>query len=351
LVDLAAKHWVPAVVAAMLLTLLSARTWGANSVVIESRTASTGATGVTVGISISNDVTLAGILLPLEIREVDPGSFIASPLTLTVQGRVAASGLMSATATDYFPAPAPSNTCSGPISHTFATTGILDYMSPDGVRWYGIVMIGSCLGIGTDGATPSILLSFSVTSSLGDFEIDTCCTAPNSHLLFSDCSAQVFTPSLTKGVVTIVPAVAGYRTLRRSVNSGGLTASSTGYRKRGTIGQFAVRHTSSANYNLDPGYWSTVMAARGACSCPYRGDLNSDGVPDVFDIIYLIDYVFSSGPQPPIDPTCPQIDRGDVDCNGVDDVFDVVHMIDYVFSAGKAPCDPCLCHPYPTNCP
>lgn len=79
--------------------------------------------------------------------------------------------------------------------------------------------------------------------------------------------------------------------------------------------------------------------------------MNSDGVPDVFDIIYLIDYVFSGGTRPPIDPLCYHIDRGDANCDGVDDVFDIVRLIDYVFSSGMPPCDPCLCTPYPTNCP
>lgn len=87
------------------------------------------------------------------------------------------------------------------------------------------------------------------------------------------------------------------------------------------------------------------------CRLHQTGDLNNDGVPDVFDILYLIDYVFSGGPTPPIDPTCPHVDRGDVNCDGVDDVFDVVRLIDFVFSGGTPPCDPCLCSPYPTNCP
>lgn len=79
--------------------------------------------------------------------------------------------------------------------------------------------------------------------------------------------------------------------------------------------------------------------------------MNNDGVPDVFDVIFLIDYAFAGGPQPPIDPLCYHVDRGDVNCDGVDDVFDIVRLIDFVFSGGTPPCDPCLCNPYPTNCP
>lgn len=71
----------------------------------------------------------------------------------------------------------------------------------------------------------------------------------------------------------------------------------------------------------------------------------------MFDVIGLIDYAFSSGPQPPKDSNCPHVDRGDVNCDGIDDVFDVVGLIDYTFSGGTPPCNPCSCGPYPTNCP
>jgi hypothetical protein len=88
-----------------------------------------------------------------------------------------------------------------------------------------------------------------------------------------------------------------------------------------------------------------------SCICPAQGDVVPDGVPDVFDVIGLIDYAFSGGQRPPKDPVCPHVDRGDVNCDGVDDVFDVVGLIDYVFSGGGSPCDPCACNPYPANCP
>ena len=342
IVDVAARQWMPAVAAVTLVALVSLRAWGTNSVAIESKTVNAGATGVTVGISISNDVTLSGILLPLEIRAVDPGSFVASSLTVTAQGRVAASGLMDVSGTYYFPTPAPSNTCSGPISHTFTTAGVLDYVSPDGVLWCGIAITNPCLGIGTDGGTPSILLSFSVTSSLGDFEIDTCCMTPTSHLSFADCSAQNATPSFTRGVVTIGPATVGYKIPRRSINSGGLPATSTNYGGRGTIGQFAVRPASSSNYSADPGFWATVLAARGACSCPCHGDPQCDGVHNVQDVVQTVNVAFR-GYAPVFDPQCPK-QRTDVNCDGVSTVQDVVKVVNVAFRGGNPLtefCDPC----------
>lgn len=64
------------------------------------------------------------------------------------------------------------------------------------------------------------------------------------------------------------------------------------------------------------------------------GDLTNDCVVDVFDLIALIDYVFS-GVQPPLSP-----DQGEVNCVAGSDVFDVIYLIDYVFSGGTPPCGP-----------
>jgi hypothetical protein len=63
-----------------------------------------------------------------------------------------------------------------------------------------------------------------------------------------------------------------------------------------------------------------------------RGDVNADREFDVFDVTYLIDYLFSGGPAP-----LPVIAAGDVDGNGVGDVLDLIYLIAYVFSGGPAP--------------
>ena len=52
-----------------------------------------------------------------------------------------------------------------------------------------------------------------------------------------------------------------------------------------------------------------------------------------------------------IDPQCPHVNRGDVNCDGINNVQDVVYLIDYVFRGGIEPCDPCLCFSYPSSCP
>jgi hypothetical protein len=63
-----------------------------------------------------------------------------------------------------------------------------------------------------------------------------------------------------------------------------------------------------------------------------RGDLTGDGVKDVGDVVYLVNYLFRNGPPP--DPW----EVGDVNCDGRADVGNVVYLINYLYNYGQAPC-------------
>jgi hypothetical protein len=63
------------------------------------------------------------------------------------------------------------------------------------------------------------------------------------------------------------------------------------------------------------------------------GDVNCDGTVDIDDVMYLIHYIFTGGPEP-----CPY-ESGDVTCDGFVDIDDVMYIIDYIFTGGYAPCD------------
>ena len=65
-----------------------------------------------------------------------------------------------------------------------------------------------------------------------------------------------------------------------------------------------------------------------------RGDVNNDGIVDIGDPIYLLNYLFVNGPAPP----CP--DAADGDNDGLVNITDAVYMVFYVFGIGVAP-------PYP----
>jgi hypothetical protein len=62
-----------------------------------------------------------------------------------------------------------------------------------------------------------------------------------------------------------------------------------------------------------------------------RGDVNGDGLIDVGDVVYVINYLFKAG-----DPPIP-LKLGDADCDGLVDINDVVYLINYLFKHGPAP--------------
>jgi hypothetical protein len=68
---------------------------------------------------------------------------------------------------------------------------------------------------------------------------------------------------------------------------------------------------------------------------PYlTGDASHDGVIDIGDVVYLINYLYKNGPTP--DP----LESGDANCDSVVDVSDVVFLINYLFKSGPPPSCP-----------
>jgi hypothetical protein len=69
-------------------------------------------------------------------------------------------------------------------------------------------------------------------------------------------------------------------------------------------------------------------------ACDYIcGDINGDGVgPNVVDMTYLVAYLFSEGPEPPV------MDAADVDgSGGSPNVSDVTYLTAYLFAGGPSP--------------
>jgi len=63
------------------------------------------------------------------------------------------------------------------------------------------------------------------------------------------------------------------------------------------------------------------------------GDANGDLTADVSDAVYIINYIFASGPAP--NP----LSVADANCDSGVDVSDAVWIINYVFVGGNQPCD------------
>ncbi len=62
-----------------------------------------------------------------------------------------------------------------------------------------------------------------------------------------------------------------------------------------------------------------------------RGDVTGDMKIDIGDVVFLINYLYKSGPAP--DP----LEAGDVECSGRVDIGDVIYLLNYLFKSGPAP--------------
>ena len=85
----------------------------------------------------------------------------------------------------------------------------------------------------------------------------------------------------------------------------------------------AIGISESDNYTIEAGY---VHA-----SFVIRGDATGDGIIDVADVLYLVNYLFLGTSAP-----CP-MEAGDCNCDGVVDVADVLCIINYLFLGTSPP--------------
>lgn len=77
-----------------------------------------------------------------------------------------------------------------------------------------------------------------------------------------------------------------------------------------------------------------TIADIGACyfaQGPIRGDANGDGVVNVADVVYLVNYLYRGG-----DPPIP-MEAGDANCDGIVNVADVVYLVNYLYRGGDPP--------------
>lgn len=82
--------------------------------------------------------------------------------------------------------------------------------------------------------------------------------------------------------------------------------------------------------------WSDTWSFTNNCVIAMTGDVNVDLVLTSADIIYMVNYIFKSGPAP-----LPIHQAGDVNCDGVESSADVIYLVTHVFKGGLPPCDVC----------
>jgi len=64
-----------------------------------------------------------------------------------------------------------------------------------------------------------------------------------------------------------------------------------------------------------------------------RGDADDDGSLNITDAVFLVDFIFFSGPPPPC------FEEGDVNGDAAISVADAVHLVQYIFFGGPPPAD------------
>jgi hypothetical protein len=106
--------------------------------------------------------------------------------------------------------------------------------------------------------------------------------------------------------------------LDTSLTLNGLTKDTTYY----------IAVTCYDNSGNESWYSTEIHATAGGC---IRGDANCDGVINVSDVVYLINYLFTGGPAP--NPLW----LGDANCDETVSVSDVVYLINYLFISGPPP--------------
>jgi hypothetical protein len=93
----------------------------------------------------------------------------------------------------------------------------------------------------------------------------------------------------------------------------------------------------STNGNSVPSWDGPHCFVAAGCCVGIRGNVNGDAgdVIDISDLVYLVDYMFADGPEPPC------FDEGNINGDGATDIdiSDLVHLVDYMFTDGPPPAD------------
>jgi hypothetical protein len=277
-----------------------------NSIVVESQVLMVGIPGSTVGVSLTNTIPLAGLVVPLEIRPLTAGVPLAQTIVYQMNptGRVALSPLGYADDVDSLWPEATrvvkqscvvcSVGCSGPTSNTYC---VIDTLCEFTINPYGLFFgtvstgdpqVGESITMdpgadpGTsEGASLQIVLT-QIGTTPGFFEIDTCCWRPANSVAFAEASGDITVPEFTKGIIEI------------------------------------------------------------RCDCTCHTDPICDGIQDVTDVVQAIDIAFRNEAEIS-QPYCP-FSTIDTDCNDVIDILDIVNFIDVSFRNGDPDvlyCDAC----------
>ncbi|HWO58332.1 MAG TPA: PKD domain-containing protein [bacterium] len=200
------RIWQQLAIAAVCLgwaLVLPSWAWAQNSVVVHGGRFQPSADSVTVGISLSNAVTLSALSLPLEMRELTADAFVTR-LSMRFANRLAGNlRLPDNPHTDQF---------ASPIGACYQAADYSDgawhpvAVSPEGAWFYREGdNLDEYLAPGAD-TVPSIVLDLDLSATPGSFVVDTACLipgAPNRFLHFLDDGGLLVPVSFTGDTIEI----------------------------------------------------------------------------------------------------------------------------------------------------
>ncbi|MFH2056600.1 MAG: dockerin type I domain-containing protein, partial [bacterium] len=96
------------------------------------------------------------------------------------------------------------------------------------------------------------------------------------------------------------------------------------------VGVYNVKVTARDELNALSGWSQPLQVTVYLC-----GDANDDQIANITDAVFIIDYIFNSGPAP--EP----LESGDANCDTITNITDAVYLIAYIFNDGPAPCENC----------
>ena len=93
-------------------------------------------------------------------------------------------------------------------------------------------------------------------------------------------------------------------------------------------GLYYVKVRAKDTYDRESDWSDSLYLSLYTC-----GDCTGDGTIDMADVVHLLNYLFTGGPEP-----IPMLDVGDCNEDGTVDIGDVVYLINYLFNDGPSPC-------------
>ena len=119
-----------------------------------------------------------------------------------------------------------------------------------------------------------------------------------------------------------------------TISGGSVKTNSNHFYLKGTVGQTPISATGGNILDINSGLWQIYMTLEeGQC---HPGDADNDGLYNILDVVYLINYRYKGGPSPVPDEFC----SGDPNCDCSVDILDIVYLINFIYKEPSSTCKP-----------